>query len=85
MIAETVSLGILSLPAAVSRIGLVPGAILTVSFGVLTTYTGYLVHKFKMRYPDVHSFADAAGLIFGRWGRYIAEIMTGIFLIFISS
>lgn len=85
MIAETVSLGILSLPAAVRAIGLVPGSILTVGFGVITTYTGYVVHQFKMRYPDVGSFADAGELIAGPVGRWIVEAMTGVFLFFISS
>lgn len=53
MIAETISLGILSLPAAIAAIGLVPGLILLISLGILATYTGYVIGQFKLAYPFV--------------------------------
>ncbi|KAJ5859819.1 hypothetical protein N7534_005096 [Penicillium rubens] len=46
MVAETISLGILSLPAAIAGIGLVPGLILLIGLGLLATYTGYLMGRF---------------------------------------
>lgn len=50
MIAETISLGILSLPSVLAAIGFVPGIILLVGLGALATYTGYVFGQFKMRY-----------------------------------
>lgn len=51
MIAETISLGILSLPSVLAAIGIVPGVILIAGLGILATYTGYTIHQFKMAYP----------------------------------
>lgn len=45
MIAETISLGILSLPSVLARIGLVPGLILLVGLGIIATYTGWVSFK----------------------------------------
>lgn len=53
MIAETISLGILSLPSVLATVGLVPGVILIVGLGIITTYTGYTIWQFKMAYPHV--------------------------------
>lgn len=85
MLAETVSLGILSLPAAVASLGLLPGAFLIVSFGLMTTYTGYEVYRFHTRFPAIRSFAEAAQIIGGPVGRWIVEIMQMIFLLFIMA
>lgn len=83
MIAETVSLGILSIPSTLKVVGLVPGIVLLVSLGVITTYTGYVLGQFKLRYPHVHSFAEAGGIVGGRIGY---EIFAGgqlLFLVFV--
>jgi len=53
MIAETVSLGILSLPAVLAGVGIVAGLILIAGLGVMATYTGYTIWQFKMAYPHV--------------------------------
>lgn len=53
MIAETISLGILSLPSVLARIGIVPAIILIVGLGLLATYTGYVLGQFKAAYPHV--------------------------------
>jgi amino acid permease len=55
MVAETISLGVLSLPAALSVLGIIPGLILIVFLGILASYTGYVIGQFKIRYPHVHS------------------------------
>jgi amino acid permease len=71
MIAETVSLGILSLPSVLAAIGLVPGVILIASLGILATYTGYVFWQFKMEYPWVRVILLTAYLGIGgaplRW------------------
>lgn len=56
MIAETISLGILSLPSVLARIGMAPGIILIVGLGIVATYTGWVIHSsedelFKTNFP----------------------------------
>ncbi|WEW60296.1 hypothetical protein PRK78_005781 [Emydomyces testavorans] len=83
MIAETISLGILSLPSAVAALGLVPAVIIIVGLGLLATYTGYVIGQFKMRYPHVHNMADAGEILFGRIGREVLGGAQVLFLVFI--
>ncbi|KAJ5234855.1 uncharacterized protein N7469_004023 [Penicillium citrinum] len=83
MIAQSVSLGVLSLPSSMAVLGLVPGCIIIVGIGAMTTYTGYVVGQFKLRYPQVHNMADASEILFGPWGREIfgiAQLLCFIFL-----
>ncbi|KAA8910700.1 neutral amino acid permease [Sphaerosporella brunnea] len=83
MVAETVSLGILSLPSTLKAVGLVPGVLLLVGLGILATYTGYVIGQFKLRYPQVHTFAEAGGVIAGRWGHELFATGQLLFLVFI--
>jgi len=85
LIAETISLGILSLPKVVAAVGFVPAIILVAGLGLMATYTGYVVYQFKRRYMGVHSFANAANMIFGPIGKWIVEIMQTLILIFIMA
>ncbi|KAF2084045.1 amino acid transporter [Saccharata proteae CBS 121410] len=87
MIAETISLGILSLPSVLAAIGIVPGVILIAGLGILATYTGYTIHQFKMAYPHVHNMADVGEILFAPWGmpnvgRELLGAAQTIFLIF---
>ncbi|KAJ5353410.1 hypothetical protein N7452_002384 [Penicillium brevicompactum] len=88
MIAETVSLGILSLPSAVAVLGLAPAVILIVGLGAVATWTGYVIGQFKLRYPQVHSMADAGEVLFepiglGKFGREFLGTAQLLFLIFV--
>ncbi|KAE8146781.1 amino acid transporter [Aspergillus avenaceus] len=83
MIAETISLGILSLPSAMAALGLVPAVILIIGLGLVATYTGYVIGQFKLRYPHVHSMADAGEVMLGRVGREVLGTAQLLFLIFI--
>ncbi|PYI25616.1 amino acid transporter [Aspergillus indologenus CBS 114.80] len=69
MVAETVSLGILSLPAVVGVLGLVPAIILLLGLGLLATYTGYTIGQFRWAYPHIQNMADAGEVLFGSFGR----------------
>ncbi|KAK7967702.1 uncharacterized protein PG986_001979 [Apiospora aurea] len=88
MIAETISLGILSLPAVIATLGLVPGIVLMLVMGVLATYSGLVMGEFRNAYPWVQSFGDA-GEVMGNTigcGRLFQEIFGGaqtIFQIFV--
>ncbi|GLA34932.1 hypothetical protein AnigIFM63309_009117 [Aspergillus niger] len=83
MVAETISLGILSLPSAVASLGLVAAVILIIGLGALATYTGYTLGQFKLRYPHVHSMGDAGEVLMGRIGREVLGTAQLLFLIFI--
>lgn len=42
MIAETISLDILSLPSVLAAVGMIPGIITIAGLGIPATYTGYV-------------------------------------------
>lgn len=63
MIAETVSLGILSLPSVLATVGLVPGIILILVLGGLSTYSGLVLGEFRKRFPYVQNFGDAVEIV----------------------
>lgn len=50
MTAETVSIGILSLPSVLATVGIVPGVLLIAGLGGVATYTGYTIWQFKLEY-----------------------------------
>ncbi|OJJ84382.1 uncharacterized protein ASPGLDRAFT_47263 [Aspergillus glaucus CBS 516.65] len=82
MIAETVSLGVLSLPAAVASIGMAPAVVLIFGLGVISTYSGYLIGQFRQKYPFIHSMADAGDILMGPVGRNVLEMGQLLFFLF---
>ncbi|KIN00551.1 hypothetical protein OIDMADRAFT_124358 [Oidiodendron maius Zn] len=89
MVAETISLGILSLPSVLSKVGLIPGIILIFGMGLFATYSGYVIYQFKLEYPWVRSMADAGEVMFKPWGdkakqvgRELGGAAQTIFLVF---
>ncbi|KAE8361690.1 transmembrane amino acid transporter protein-domain-containing protein [Aspergillus caelatus] len=85
MVAETVSLGILSLPAVVAALGLVPAIILLLGLGLLATYTGYTIGQFRWRYPHIQSMADAGEVLLGKFGREFLGTGQLLLVIFIMA
>ncbi|KAI0636550.1 transmembrane amino acid transporter protein-domain-containing protein [Trametes polyzona] len=83
MLAETVSLGILSIPSVFATIGLPAGIILVVGLGAVATATGYMIGLFKLRYPHVHNMADAGEILAGPIGREVLGAAQVVFMIFI--
>lgn len=63
LVAETVSLGILSLPSVVATLGLVPGIVLILVMSGLSTYSGLMLGEFRKQYPFVENFGDAVEVI----------------------
>ena len=87
MIAETVSLGILSLPSVLATVGLLPGFILIIGMGILASYSGYTIGQFKQRYPHVQSMADAFEILctplgFPNFGKEFGGAAQTLFLVF---
>ncbi|PLB48467.1 hypothetical protein P170DRAFT_477083 [Aspergillus steynii IBT 23096] len=85
MVAENISLGILSLPSAVATLGMVPAAVLIVFLAGLSWYTGYVIGQFKLRYPHVHNMGDAGEILFGQIGREVFGIGQLLLLIFLMA
>lgn len=85
MIAEIISLGVLALPQALASLGLLPGILLIVGLGVISTYTGYLIGQFKLAYPAMQSFADCGELMAGRIGREVMAFCQVLILLFIMA
>ncbi|KAF7592374.1 hypothetical protein BBP40_000358 [Aspergillus hancockii] len=85
MVAETVSLGILSLPAVVAALGLVPAIILLLGLGLLATYTGYTIGQFRWRYPHIQNMADAGEVLLGSFGREFLGTGQLLLVIFIMA
>ncbi|KAK4106875.1 hypothetical protein N658DRAFT_555645 [Parathielavia hyrcaniae] len=86
MIAETVSLGILSLPAVVATLGLAPGLITMVFMGFLSLYSGLVMGEFRRQHPWVQSFGDA-GEVMGRsigMGKLFQEVFGWAQTIFVT-
>ncbi|EAW13764.1 putative amino acid transporter [Aspergillus clavatus NRRL 1] len=85
MVAENISLGILSLPSAMATLGIVPAVILLLGLSGISWYTGYVMGQFKLRYPQIHSMGDAGELLMGRFGRELFGIGQLLFLIFLMA
>ncbi|XHG03094.1 hypothetical protein AWENTII_006416 [Aspergillus wentii] len=85
MIAETISLGILTLPKAMASLGFVPGLIILVGLGIIATYTGYVIAQFKWRFPHISSMSDAGYQLLGPIGRELVGFAQILFLVFIMA
>ena len=82
IIAEIVSIGMLSLPAALAVIGIVPGVILIVFLGVFATFTSWILIQFKLRHPEVHNMGDTGLILAGPVRREVLAEGTIIFAVF---
>ncbi|KAF2742876.1 hypothetical protein M011DRAFT_497303 [Sporormia fimetaria CBS 119925] len=78
LITIEVGIGILSLPSALKTLGLIPGIIAIIGFGILTTYCGYILLQFYRRYPMVTNLVDCAFYVGGK----PFEIFLGVAFVF---
>ncbi|SMQ55957.1 unnamed protein product [Zymoseptoria tritici ST99CH_1A5] len=85
IIAESVSLGVLSLPSAAASMGLVPMAFLIIFFTCATYFAGIVLWQFKTTYPHVRSYGDIGALMCGKYGQFMAEFQVGLLLGFIMA
>ncbi|KAI9716843.1 MAG: hypothetical protein M1828_007504 [Chrysothrix sp. TS-e1954] len=84
MIAEIVSNGMLSIPSTTATVGLAPSIILIIFLGVFATYTSWLLVRFKLNHPEVHSMGDAGYILLGWPGRELLSFGTFAFAILAS-
>lgn len=85
LIVEAVAIGALSLPQAFARLGMVLGVLLNVCIGIIAVYTGYLIGKVKLKYPQIHHYADAGWLLLGRTGYECFSVIFVLLLVFLSA
>ncbi|WVR06193.1 hypothetical protein IAU60_003223 [Kwoniella sp. DSM 27419] len=78
-----IGLGVLSLPAALATLGIVPGILCLVAVAAIMTWSGYVVGQVKMKHKNVYSVVDAGELMFGRVGREIFAAIYCVFMIFV--
>jgi hypothetical protein len=72
-----VGIGILSLPAVLKTLGLIPGLIAILLIGLLATYTAYLYLQFWRRYRHINNLPDALHVLGGR----VLSIIGGVGLV----
>ncbi|KAJ5151678.1 hypothetical protein N7492_009973 [Penicillium capsulatum] len=85
MVAENISLGILSLPSAVATLGIIPSFFILLGLSAISWYTGYIMGQFKLRYPHVHSMGDAGQMLMGPFGRELFYVGQLLFIIFLMA
>ncbi|KAK6207247.1 hypothetical protein LQW54_007331 [Pestalotiopsis sp. IQ-011] len=82
MVAENISLGVLSLPAVIATVGLIAGLISIIALGIFASYSGYVLWQFRMRYPQVASYTDVGRVLAGRLGYEIFSAAYVIYCLF---
>ena len=84
LIVEAIALGSLSMPSAFASLGMVAGVIMTVGLGLIAIYTSYVVGQVKLKYPHVEHYADAVGLMWGKFGYELTSAMFVLFLVLLT-
>ncbi|KAH6688454.1 transmembrane amino acid transporter protein-domain-containing protein [Plectosphaerella plurivora] len=84
MMKTQLGLGVLSIPSAFDKLGIVPGLICLIAVGTITTWSSYMIGIFKLNHREVYSLDDAGHLIFGRVGREVMGFAFCLLLIFVG-
>ncbi|KAL7411377.1 transmembrane amino acid transporter protein-domain-containing protein [Mrakia frigida] len=71
MMKSQIGLGVLSLPNTMNTLGYVPGILLVIFLGIITTYGDYEIGRFRNRYAGVHSVGDVGFVMGGVIGREV--------------
>ncbi|KAG8423486.1 hypothetical protein J3458_000376 [Metarhizium acridum] len=85
MMKTQIGLGVLSIPSVFDTVGLIPGVILLLVIGTVTTWSAYMIGVFKLRHRQVYGIDDAGGLIFGRIGREVFGVAFTLLLTFAAA
>jgi hypothetical protein len=59
--------------------------VLILLIGLIATYTGFVYGQYKLRYPHIHSMADAGEQMLGSWGREVFGVAQLIFFLFVMA
>ncbi|CAH0027287.1 unnamed protein product [Clonostachys rhizophaga] len=75
LMVTSIALGSLSLPSAFATLGMVAGVIVTIGLGFIAMYASYIIGLVKLKYPEVHHYADVGKLLLGPWGDWLFGII----------
>ena len=64
---------------------MVAGVIIVVGLGIIAIYTSYTVGQVKLKHRGIEHYADAVGLMWGRFGYELASVMFILFLVFLTA
>ncbi|KAH7145399.1 transmembrane amino acid transporter protein-domain-containing protein [Dactylonectria estremocensis] len=78
-------LGILSLPASLKVLGIVPGVIAIIGIGLISWYAAHLLLQFYRKHPHVVSIVEMTRIVGGPWFEAIAGVVMMIQVVFISA
>ncbi|KAL8656690.1 MAG: hypothetical protein Q9226_002589 [Calogaya cf. arnoldii] len=84
LIVEAIALGSLSIPSAFAALGMVAGVIMTVGIGLIAIYTSWIVGQVRLKHPHVQHYADAVGLMWGKFGYELTSVMFVLFLVLLT-
>ncbi|KAF2164280.1 hypothetical protein M409DRAFT_67845 [Zasmidium cellare ATCC 36951] len=79
MMKTQIGIGGLSVPQSFNTLGLIPGIIALTGFAIITTWSNWMIGKFKRNNPGVYGIEDVGKLLFGRLGR---ELFQGAYLLY---
>lgn len=85
LLANQVGLGILSLPAVLKTLGIVPGIIAIIGIGALSWYTAYVLLQFYKLHPHVVNVVDMCRVVGGKWFEIFAGILMMIQVVFVAA
>lgn len=85
LIVEAIGLGTFSLPSAFATLGMVAGVICCVALGLVVIYTGWIVGKVKIVYPEITNYGDIGGLVMGRFGTELVGALYVLQLILMTA
>ncbi|GFZ50383.1 hypothetical protein JCM24511_08140 [Saitozyma sp. JCM 24511] len=84
MLKTIIALGVLAMPTVLSATGGVPGSLIILVIGLLTTWSGHVVGQFKLKHPEVYAMDGVGYILAGKWGRELYSIVYPLFMIFLS-
>lgn len=70
-----IGLGVLSIPAVLDTLGMIPGLIILIAIAIITTWSDYIVGVFKLRHRSVYGIDDVGMLLFGPAGRELFGVV----------
>ncbi|KAK4689052.1 hypothetical protein P7C73_g1057, partial [Tremellales sp. Uapishka_1] len=84
MLKTIIALGVLAMPTVLQATGGVPGSLIILVIGLLTTWSGHVVGLFKRNHPEVYSMDGVGYVLAGKWGREFYSVAYPLFMIFLS-
>lgn len=83
MLKTIIALGVLAMPTVLSATGGLPGSLIILAIGLITTWTGHVVGLFKRNHPEVYSMDGVGYVLAGRCGREAYSVFYPMFMVFL--